>query len=115
MVYGYGNSDEPYALRSEAEREVRRRLLRAPHIAALTEFVDRLRIQTGRGLAIPYIDPLDGEVAAPCLLLLEAVFNFMLVSTPAFLCAHADGCAHSCGKGWGRSRGATGGEPSPPL
>src|SRR2546427_1899175 len=72
MVHGYGNSDEPYALRSEAEREVRRRLLRAPHIAALTEFVDRLRIQTGRGLAIPYIDPLDGGVAAPCLLLLEA-------------------------------------------
>src|SRR2546427_8165696 len=72
MVHGYGNSDEPYALRSEAEREVRRRLLRAPHIAALTEFVDRLRIQTGRGPAIPYIDPLDGGVAARCLFLLEA-------------------------------------------
>src|SRR5438093_11916606 len=39
----------------------------------------------------------------------------MLVSTPAFLCAHADGWAHSCGKGWERSRGATGGEPLPPL
>ena len=72
MIHSSGNSDEPYALRSEAEREARRTLLRAPHIAALTAFVHRLRIQTRRGLAIPYIDPLDGGVAARCLFLLEA-------------------------------------------
>lgn len=67
------NPDEPYALRTGAEQERRRRLLLEPHIRPLTIFVKRLRAETGLGAAIPYFDPCDGGIKARSLFLLEAL------------------------------------------
>jgi uracil-DNA glycosylase len=50
----------------------RMRLLREPHIAPLTDFVEALRIEAGTGAGIPYFDPWDGGIKAETLFLLEA-------------------------------------------
>jgi len=46
--------------------------LALPHIAPLTDFVNKLRIEAGEGAAIPYFDPWDGGIEASVLFLLEA-------------------------------------------
>lgn len=53
-------------------RVARRGLLREPHIAPLTEFVEALRAKRKSGCDIPYFDPWDGGVVAEVLFLLEA-------------------------------------------
>ena len=60
--------DGPRTLRSRAERDRRKTLLREPHIAPLTEFADMLR---SADVAVPYFDPLDGGNAARMLFLFE--------------------------------------------
>jgi hypothetical protein len=52
--------DCPKSLESMAERESRRRLLNDPHVAPLSDFVQRIRQDIGRGEWIPFFDPLDG-------------------------------------------------------
>src|ERR1039457_843421 len=53
-------------------RELRLSLIREPHIAPLTEFVEALRAEAGPEFQIPYFDPWDGGIEAKVLLLLEA-------------------------------------------
>jgi hypothetical protein len=47
-------------------------LLREPHIAPLTAFVERLRAQHGGGESVPWFDPTEAGVRARILALLEA-------------------------------------------
>ena len=63
--------DAPRTNRTSTERERKRALLREPHIAPLTDFVERLRAQR-RDAAIPSFDPTEAGVAARILLLFEA-------------------------------------------
>ena len=65
-------TDEPKSLSITAVREARYEALRQPHIAPLTNFVERLRSHIGATYHVPYFDPLDGGVNAECLFLLEA-------------------------------------------
>ena len=46
--------------------------LHDPHMAPLTAFVERLRVQRGGGQSVPWFDPSDAGVAAKVLLLFEA-------------------------------------------
>jgi uracil-DNA glycosylase len=59
-------------LRSAEECERRLGRLQLPHVAPLTDFVQRLREEKGPAFAIPYFDPEDGGVKAEVLFLLEA-------------------------------------------
>jgi len=61
--------DAPRLLKDECERERRRQLLSAPHMAPLTIFADALR-QRGFG-DVPDFDPCDGGVRAAVLFLFE--------------------------------------------
>jgi uracil-DNA glycosylase len=63
---------QPKCLRDGSARAHRASLLHAPHIAALTGLVDRIRRETGRGAHVPYFDPLDAGVEAECLFILQA-------------------------------------------
>jgi uracil-DNA glycosylase len=65
-------SNAIYALRDADEQQRRRALLRAGHIAPLTEYVKDLRASLGYDQEIPYFDPLDGGTNASMLFLLEA-------------------------------------------
>ncbi len=64
--------DRPKSLGDPDERLARSALLRLPHVAALTDFVNRLRQAMGPQYGIPYFDPLDGGISAKILYLLEA-------------------------------------------
>lgn len=47
-------------------------LLQEPHVAPLTAFVERLRVQHGGGESVPWFDPTEAGVHARILALLEA-------------------------------------------
>jgi hypothetical protein len=64
--------DRPKSLGDPNERIARNALLHEPHVAPLTDFVQRLRQSMGSDYGIPYFDPLDGGVDAKVLYLLEA-------------------------------------------
>lgn len=68
----YGPKIEaPRANKSRDEIERRMRLLHAPHVVKLTQFVESLR--KARGVdRVPYFDPMEAGVRARILLLLEA-------------------------------------------
>lgn len=65
-------NDAPKTLRSQTAREERTRMLTMPHIAPLSNFVEKLRAEMGSDFGIPYFDPLDGGINASILFLLEA-------------------------------------------
>lgn len=67
-----GPLDHAKLLGDPAARAARRVLLREPHVAPLTAFVEALRAQAGPAVSIPDFDPLDGGTAAEVLYLLEA-------------------------------------------
>lgn len=60
------------ALRDPDQVRARLGRLREPHVAPLTEFVERLRAARGGGEALPWFDPADAGVHARVLLLYEA-------------------------------------------
>ena len=62
---------EPRANRDPRELERKVALLREPHVAPLTAFVERLRAERGDD-AVPWFDPTEAGVEARILLLLEA-------------------------------------------
>lgn len=64
--------DAPKSLGDPLVKAERMRLLREPHIARLTDYVEELRREAGPGAGIPYFDPCDGGVEAQVLFLLEA-------------------------------------------
>lgn len=64
--------DEPKSLGSPDERRRRLAKLREPHIAPLTDFVERVRRERNCGEDFPFFDPSDGGVNARCLFVLEA-------------------------------------------
>lgn len=64
--------DHPKSLKDPHERAERISELRAPHIAALSDFVAQLRQEVGAEAAIPDFDPRDGGIEAEILFLLEA-------------------------------------------
>ena len=64
--------DRPKLLGDPAAKAARTAQLREPHIAPLTEFVERLRLEAGVGAEIPNFDPWDAGVSAEILFLLEA-------------------------------------------
>jgi uracil-DNA glycosylase len=66
------NTETAKSLASTDERALWRVHLSGPHIAPLTELIDRIRRERRCGSAVPYCDPADGGVHAECLLLLEA-------------------------------------------
>jgi uracil-DNA glycosylase len=65
-------SDTPKLLGDSGAKAERVGLLREPHIAPLTDYVEKLRIEAGPGAEIPYFDPWDGGIEAVALFLLEA-------------------------------------------
>ena len=62
--------DHPKSLRTSAACESRQAFIREPHVAPLTEFVLKIREETGHGANIPFFDPFDGGISAQCLFLL---------------------------------------------
>lgn len=64
--------DTPKMFADPNAKAERMRLLREPHIAPLTDFVETLRIEAGPTAGIPYFDPWDGGTKAKTLFLLEA-------------------------------------------
>ena len=64
--------DVPKLLRDPMARTARQAELYEPHIAPLTEFVEKLRAEVGSHGSIPYFDPWDGGIDAEILFLLEA-------------------------------------------
>lgn len=66
------NADRPKLLADAGAVAARMKELRAPHMAALTAFVEELRAEAGHGVEVPYFDPWDGGVEATILFLLEA-------------------------------------------
>jgi hypothetical protein len=75
---GQDPAEDPPGLlgpRSHREsNEVARKLarLREPHVAPLTAFVERLRVERGGGEAVPWFDPAEAGTRARILILLEA-------------------------------------------
>ena len=66
-------SDRPKLLGEPTARAARRAQLDEPHIAPLTQFVERLRSRVpGQATSVPYFDPWDGGISAEVLYLLEA-------------------------------------------
>jgi uracil-DNA glycosylase len=65
-------SNEPKTLRSQDARTARLAEIHAPHMQALTGFVETLRQQKGVDYQIPFFDPFDGGINARALFLLEA-------------------------------------------
>lgn len=68
---GRPRTDAPRTNREPAEIERKISLLHTPHVAPLTEFVERLRASKPEA-AVPYFDPTEAGIAARVLLLLEA-------------------------------------------
>lgn len=68
---GFVRTDVPQSNRDPAEVARKLALLRAPHVAPLSAFVERLRKKHG-AVAVPWFDPTEAGVQAPILLLLEA-------------------------------------------
>lgn len=64
--------DMPKLLGNATANANRIQQLREPHIAPLTDFVERLRLEVGPDASIPFFDPWDGGVEATVLFLLEA-------------------------------------------
>ena len=64
--------DVPKLLRDPMACTARQAELYEPHIAPLTEFVEKLRAEVGSHGSIPYFDPWDGGIDAEILFLLEA-------------------------------------------
>ena len=64
--------DVPKLLRDPMARTARQAELYEPHIAPLTEFVEKLRAEVGSHGSIPYFDPWDSGIDAEILFLLEA-------------------------------------------
>lgn len=64
-------ADEPCSNRDPREVERRKSLLRAPHVAALTDYVDRLRV-AHPGALVPNFDPTEAGIRASILGLFEA-------------------------------------------
>jgi uracil-DNA glycosylase len=64
--------DAPKLLRDPMARTARQAELYEPHIAPLTEFVEKLRAEVGSHGSIPNFDPWDGGIDAEILFLLEA-------------------------------------------
>lgn len=62
----------PKSLRDPRARQQRASLLREPHIAPLTELVERIRKENGLGEEVPYLDPLDAGTNAECIFILQA-------------------------------------------
>ena len=65
-------TDTPKLLGDIRAKAERMQLLRNPHIAPLTDYVEQLRLEAGPGAGIPYFDPWDGGIDAEALFLLEA-------------------------------------------
>jgi uracil-DNA glycosylase len=63
---------EPKSLRDPAARRLRASLIHKPHVAPLTNLVERIRRETGRGKSVPYFDPLDAGTGAECIFILQA-------------------------------------------
>jgi hypothetical protein len=64
--------DVPKLLGDPTARTARQAELYEPHIAPLTEFVEKLRAEVGAHGSIPNFDPWDGGIDAEILFLLEA-------------------------------------------
>jgi hypothetical protein len=64
--------DVPKLLSDPMARAARQAELYEPHIAPLTEFVEKLRTEVGPHGSIPNLDPWDGGIDAEILFLLEA-------------------------------------------
>lgn len=64
--------DAPKSLADESERAARAPQLSQPHMAALSDFVERMRKAKGPDYVIPHFDPLDGGSNAQVLFLMEA-------------------------------------------
>ena len=65
-------SDQPRAFRDPAALTERLRHLDEPHVAPLTEWVQKLRTRLGSDAIVPWFDPADGGINAGLLWLLEA-------------------------------------------
>lgn len=65
-------ADGPKTLRSSEERAARIAKLNAPHMVALTDFVQRIRQTLDVPDHVPFFDPCDGGTSARALFLLEA-------------------------------------------
>lgn len=63
--------DQPKTLRSGVAMRERIDMLSEPHIAPLTELVDKFKVELGPDTGMPYFDPLDGGVNARMLWVLE--------------------------------------------
>ncbi|PHS28129.1 MAG: hypothetical protein COA84_02460 [Robiginitomaculum sp.] len=63
--------DKPKNLKSDICVNRWLSMLKKPHIAPLTQFVDELKKELGAGVGIPYFDPLDGGINARLLWVLE--------------------------------------------
>jgi len=63
---------QPKSLRSAEVRKQRAALLREPHIAPLTDLVERIRRETRLNKEVPYFDPLDAGTEAECIFIGQA-------------------------------------------
>lgn len=64
--------DQPKSLGYLHERHCLLDRLKEPHVAPLTDFVERVRRERGCGIDFPYFDPSDGGINARFLFVLEA-------------------------------------------
>ena len=64
--------DAPGLLKEPTERDARLKMLNAPHMKPLTDYVAALRANLGEQYHIPNFDPCDGGIQARALFLLEA-------------------------------------------
>jgi uracil-DNA glycosylase len=65
-------NDLPRSLRDRTEIERRFRMINAPHVAPLNEWVRSLKLRLSEDVIVPWFDPCDGGVEAQILWLLEA-------------------------------------------
>lgn len=70
-MYRGPRTDLPRTNRDPAELARKRSLLQAPHVAPLTDYVERLRTVRGAD-RVPFFDPTEAGIESPILLLLEA-------------------------------------------
>lgn len=94
LVGSFLGCPSPDALACREEVARRQGLRRAPHVAPLSDYLDRMRTALGPDRPVPDFDPCDGGAAARLLILLETpgpgVADTMLVS-----CDHASGTARN--------------------
>jgi uracil-DNA glycosylase len=67
-----GSPQRPKALREACNRQRRRGHLRTPHVAPLTDLVERIRRETGYEEEVPYFDPFDAGIHAECMFIQQA-------------------------------------------